>query len=163
MPEKVIAECWTGTVSTMSRPSTPLSALLAATPDAGTRVATGDPGGDPIITDICFDSRRVTPGSLFDAVYEQTCLCALHPDRWVPYARRLHAWLRSGGRLFALFAQVARPGAAIGSIAGPPYHCDINAMRTLFDGTRWHWPEPPYERVPHPAGFAELAVVLVRT
>jgi methyl halide transferase len=108
------------------------------------------------------DVLTFTPGTPFDAVYEQTCLCALHPDRWVPYARRLHAWLKPGGRLFGMFAQVARPGAATGSIEGPPYHCDINAMRALFDGTRWQWPAPPYERVPHPMGLAELAVVLVR-
>ena len=122
-------------------------------------VAAANASADVIEADVL----TFTPGTLFDAVYEQTCLCALHPDRWVPYARRLHAWLRSGGSLFALFAQVARPDAATGSISGPPYHCDINAMRALFDGTRWQWPEPPYERVLHPAGFAELAVVLVRT
>jgi SAM-dependent methyltransferase len=108
------------------------------------------------------DVLTFTPGSLFDAVYEQTCLCALHPDRWVCYSRRLPTWLRAGGRLFALFAQIARPSAVTGSIAGPPYHCDINAMRALFDETRWQWPNPPYELVPHPRGFAELAVVLVR-
>jgi methyl halide transferase len=97
-----------------------------------------------------------------DAVYEQTCLCALHPDDWASYAGRLAAWLRPGGRLFALFMQVPRPAAASGVIEGPPYHCDINAMRALFPESRWAWPKPPYERVPHPAGWAELAVVLVR-
>jgi methyl halide transferase len=108
------------------------------------------------------DVLTFTPGSPFDAVYEQTCLCALHPDDWIRYARRLHDWLRPGGRLFALLAQVVRPRAANGVIEGPPYHCDINAMRALFDATRWQWPAPPYERVQHPMGFAELAVVLTR-
>ena len=102
------------------------------------------------------------PREPFDAVYEQTCLCALHPDHWVAYTRQLHAWLRSGGKLFALFMQAVRPGAETGAIQGPPYHCDVNAMRALFDGSRWTWPKPPYERVPHPIGFAELAVVLTR-
>lgn len=108
------------------------------------------------------DVLTFTPGLQFDAVYEQTCLCALHPDHWVPYARRLRAWVRPGGRLFALFAQVARPDAASCSIGGPPYHCDINAMRVLFNEKRWRWPKPPHELVSHPRGFAELAVVLVR-
>jgi len=103
-----------------------------------------------------------SPGAPFDAVYEQTCLCALHPDHWVAYARQLHAWLRPGGRLFALFVQMARPGAAQGSIDGPPYHCDINAMRALFDASKWTWAKPPYERVPHHMAFFEIATVIAR-
>jgi SAM-dependent methyltransferase len=104
-----------------------------------------------------------TPSTLFDAIYEQTCLCALHPDHWFRYARQLHAWLRPGGRVFALLAQVVRPGAANGLIEGPPYHCDVNAVRALLGEPQWQWPKPPYDRVAHPMGFAELAVVLTRT
>ena len=96
------------------------------------------------------------------AIYEQTCLCALHPDHWQAYAKQLHSWLRPGGRLFALFMQWQREGAARGLIEGPPYHCDINAMRALFPADRWSWPKPPYERVPHPMGAGELALVLIR-
>src|SRR6478736_685143 len=33
------------------------------------------------------------PVSPFDAVYDQTCLCALPPGLWPSYARRLHRWL----------------------------------------------------------------------
>ena len=102
------------------------------------------------------------PPAPFDAVYEQTCLCALHPDHWVTYSRQLHGWLKPGGKLFALFVQGLKPGAANGFVEGPPYHCDLHAMRALFDDTRWVWPKPPYQRVPHPMGFAELAVVLER-
>jgi methyl halide transferase len=102
------------------------------------------------------------PDTPFNAVYEQTCLCALHPDHWVEYAVRLHSWLTPGGTLWALFMQVPRPGAAVGQIEGPPYHCDINAMRALFPAERWTWPTPPYPRVPHPIGLTELAVPLVR-
>ena len=102
------------------------------------------------------------PEAPLDAVYEQTCLCALHPDRWVEYAARLHAWLRPGGALWAMLMQVSRPGAAQGVIEGPPYHCDINAVRALLPAPRWQWPAPPYARVSHPAGLAELAVRLER-
>ena len=102
------------------------------------------------------------PADPADVVYEQTCLCALHPDEWTTYAAQLHRWLRPGGRLLALFMQMPRPGAAEGLIEGPPYHCDINAMRALFPATAWDWPKPPYVRVPHPMGMAELAVVLTR-
>lgn len=102
------------------------------------------------------------PDEPLDAVYEQACLCALHPDLWTAYAAALARWLPAGGRLFALFVQVARPGAAEGRIEGPPYHCDINGMRALFPDATWEWPKPPYPRLAHPAGIAELPVVLVR-
>lgn len=101
------------------------------------------------------------PGEEFDAIYEQTCLCALHPDHWVAYAAQLHRWLKPGGRLFALFMQSLKPEAAEGFIQGPPYHCDIHGMRALFDSSRWEWEKPPYPQVAHPNRMFELAVCLV--
>lgn len=100
------------------------------------------------------------PAEPFDAVYEQTCLCALHPDRWVAYGQALHRWLVPGGRLFALLMQAPRAESADGTLVGPPYHCDIHAMRALFPSTHWTWPKPPYPTVPHPSGWHELAVCL---
>ena len=47
------------------------------------------------------DVLQWQPAEPLDAVYEQTCLCALHPDQWMGYAAQLHRWLRPGGRLFA--------------------------------------------------------------
>ena len=49
-----------------------------------------------------------------------------------------------------------------GLIEGPPYHCDINAMRALFPAQRWQWPRPPYAQVAHPNLMHELAVPLQR-
>jgi SAM-dependent methyltransferase len=104
-----------------------------------------------------------SPEQPFDAIYEQTCLCALHPDSWGDYARQLHAWLRPGGVLLALFVQALRPAAGEGRIEGPPYHCDIAGMRALFPGSRWLWPKPPYPAARHDAmAAAELGVRLVR-
>jgi SAM-dependent methyltransferase len=102
------------------------------------------------------------PDAPLAAVYEQTCLCALHPDHWVAYAAQLHRWLRPGGQMFALFMQTQREGAAQGFIEGPPYHCNIHAMRALFAAPLWDWPKPPYDSVAHPMGSNELAVVLTR-
>ena len=103
------------------------------------------------------------PEAPLDAIYEQTCLCALHPDLWTAYAAQLHRWLQPGGTLFALLMQVVRPGAVQhGLIEGPPYHVDVNAMRALFPASLWQWPAPPYEQVSHPTGWHELAVALVR-
>ncbi|MCX8086799.1 MAG: TPMT family class I SAM-dependent methyltransferase [Rhodocyclaceae bacterium] len=103
------------------------------------------------------------PEAPADAVFEQTCLCALYPDYWVRYADQLHRWLKPGGRLFALFMQAPRASAAEGFIEGPPYHCDIHAMRALFPATRWEWPKPPYPRIFN-RGIEreELAVILTR-
>ena len=96
------------------------------------------------------------PPTPFDAVYDQACLCALPPTLWPDYAARLRSWLRPGGRLFILFMQTGKPD-------GPPFHCDITAMRTLFDATHWDWPEAVPEAMPHPAGVgAEHPVVLAR-
>jgi SAM-dependent methyltransferase len=103
------------------------------------------------------------PARPFDAVYEQTCLCAMHPTAWRAYESALADWLRPAGTLLAMFAQRPRPEAVeAGIIEGPPYHCDVNAMRMLFDDARWEWPAPPYARVPHPNGMHELGLVLRR-
>ncbi|MGH8765053.1 MAG: methyltransferase domain-containing protein [Burkholderiales bacterium] len=108
------------------------------------------------------DALGWQPAQPFDAVYEQTCLCALYPDQWRAYADQLHRWLRPGGQLFALFVQLLRADAAEGFIQGPPYHCDIQAMRALFPEPQWSWPKPPYARTTHPRGLAELVVILSR-
>lgn len=102
------------------------------------------------------------PPQPVDLVYEQTCLCALHPDHWRRYADQLHRWLKPGGRLLALFMQARRDNAGQGWVEGPPYHGDINAMRALFPASRWRWPAPPYAAVAHERGWAELALVLER-
>lgn len=102
------------------------------------------------------------PDAPVDAVFEQTCLCALYPDYWTHYAAQLHGWLKPGGRLLALFMQTPKAGARDGFIEGPPYHCDIQAMRAIFPATLWDWPKPPYAQVAHHGDQYELAVVLTR-
>jgi SAM-dependent methyltransferase len=95
------------------------------------------------------------PAERFDAVYEQTCLCALAPDQWFEYTRRLADWLLPGGRLLALFMQTGKSG-------GPPYHCDLATMREIFGSADWRWPRGTPLPVPHPAGVEELGYVLDR-
>jgi SAM-dependent methyltransferase len=107
------------------------------------------------------DVLTYEPAKAFDAIYEQTCLCALHPDQWFNYAMQLQAWLKPEGSIFALFMQKLRPESiSEGVIAGPPYHCDINAMRSLFPAQRWAWPKPPFAKVPHPNIGHELGLQL---
>lgn len=102
------------------------------------------------------------PPAPLDRIYEQTCLCALHPDHWRRYADQLHRWLKPGGLLLALFMQARRDSADQGVVEGPPYHGDLNAMRALFPATLWDWPAPPYSAVGHERGWFELAVVLTK-
>jgi hypothetical protein len=96
------------------------------------------------------------PPTPFDAVYDQACLCKLPPKLWPDYAARLQSWLRPGGHLFILFMQTGKPD-------GPPFHCDVAAMCTLFDATHWDWPDTLSAIVPHPSGVgAEQPAVLRR-
>ncbi len=90
------------------------------------------------------------PAAPFDAVYDQTCLCALPPAVLPDYAARLHGWLRPGGRLFILFMQTGKPG-------GPPFDCPLPAMRALF-GAGWAWPAETAPRTDR----SEIPVVLTR-
>jgi SAM-dependent methyltransferase len=101
------------------------------------------------------------PSHAFDAVYEQTCLCAIHPTLWSQYEASLHAWLKPGGRLYAMFMQCRGPGEQTRP-EGPPYHCDLAAMRVLFDDSRWLWPDAPAVQVSHPRGWHELGLILDR-
>ena len=93
------------------------------------------------------------PPTAFDAVYDQTCLCALPPSLWPDYVARLHGWLKPGGRLFVLFMQTGQPG-------GPPFHCDVATMRRLFAADSWEWPDHLGEPVLHESGRREQPVVL---
>jgi SAM-dependent methyltransferase len=90
----------------------------------------------------------------FDAIYEQTCLCALHPIQWAAYERKLAQWLRPGGTLFAMFMQTTQP-------QGPPFACPLSRMRELFAVDRWQW-SPIVGRVDHPLGLHEWACELRR-
>ncbi len=90
----------------------------------------------------------------FDAIYDQTCLCALPPAILPAYAARLHGWLRPGGRLFILLMQTGQPG-------GPPFDCPPDQMRTLF-GQGWLWPREPPSAIPHGPTHAEIPLVLTR-
>ena len=110
--------------------------------------------GDFILSDLL----AYAPAQPFDAVYDQTSMCALAPALWRDYALRLERWVRPGGRLFALFLQ--RPEA---DEKGPPFHQDLAHMRRLLAAPAWRWESAePVIRVPHPAGFEELGFVIRR-
>lgn len=103
------------------------------------------------------DLFSFTPEQPFDAVYEQTCLCAIAPRLRTAYADLLFDWLRPGGKLFLLMMQT-------GTDTGPPFHCPVEEMRELFPDHRWQWPSQPPVHHDHPSGRVhEMATVLTRT
>ncbi len=101
------------------------------------------------------DLLRWRPAEPFDAVYEQTCLCALDPAHWADYEQRLADWLLPGGSLLALFMRTGADG-------GPPFDCPMPDMRALFAARRWQWPLEQALEVPHPNGLLEQGYVLTR-
>ena len=95
------------------------------------------------------------PPAPFDAVYDQACLCALPPRLWPDLTRRgCMEWLRPGGLLFILLMQTGKDG-------GPPFHCDVASMRTLFDAMHWEWPAALSAILPHPSGVGEEQPVVL--
>jgi len=104
---------------------------------------------------VCGDLFEFEAASPFDAVYEQTCLCAIEPEQRAAYENKLHAWLKPGGMLLALLMQTGQSG-------GPPFHCDLLKMRQLFPETRWIWPELEPLFVPRRNGRFELGYRLIR-
>jgi len=104
---------------------------------------------------VCTDLFDFEPDMPFDAIYEQTCMCAIPPERRAEYADCLYRWLTSGGRLLAMFMQT-------GKESGPPHHCDILDMRRLFPADLWNWQEVPPALIPHHNGLFELAYQITR-
>jgi hypothetical protein len=103
------------------------------------------------------DALAWRPETPVDVLYEQTFLCAIHPQKREEYEAMAHASLKPGGLFLALFMQKSERG-------GPPYGCGLDAMRALFTEDRWRWPETDPRPYPH-GGLndkAELGMVLTR-
>jgi len=124
-------------------------------PSAIHRVATELRNNNLTAQTICTDLFDFDPETPFDAIYEQTCMCAIQPERRPEYARRLRRWLIPGGRLLAMFMQTGAEG-------GPPWHCGLLDMHRLFPDKPWHWQETPPTLIPHRNGLFELAFQLER-
>jgi len=97
------------------------------------------------------------PSVKFEAVYEQTCLCAIDPTKRETYEKQIFSWLNPGGKLFALFMQAPEIET------GPPFTCSIDEMKTLFPAERWQWPTDAANKYDHPnAAIFELSHMLTR-
>jgi cyclopropane fatty-acyl-phospholipid synthase-like methyltransferase len=92
------------------------------------------------------------PEEKFDAIFEQTSLCALSPEHWAQYEIQLYQWLKPQGRLFAQFMQT-------GKETGPPYHCAINTMAGLFPEKKWKWSEEYISQEKEPGKTERLYIL----
>ncbi len=124
---------------------------IAPTAVAHQRAALAARGGIALEGDVL----SFPAGQPFDAIYEQTCLCALPPVQRAAYAGQLHSWLRPGGVLAALFLQTGREG-------GPPFHCPVPDMQTLLPQAAWRWPDRSWPEVRHQDGLFEIPLALTR-
>jgi len=107
-------------------------------------------------TVVCGDLFDYQPEQSFDAIYEQTCLCAIPVERRSAYVAKLHAWLKQDGVLYFAMMQT-------GAVGGPPFHCDWMDMNQLFDDEHWQWQEQAPAVIPRPKGKRfELAFRLQR-
>ncbi|MDQ6974854.1 MAG: methyltransferase domain-containing protein [Mariprofundaceae bacterium] len=105
-------------------------------------------------TVICGDLFDYEPEQAFDAIYEQTCLCALHPKQRQAYADKIEHWLQVDGKLYFSMMQTGEEG-------GPPYHCDWLDMQKLFSSNQWQWMDTAPTIIPRPKGKRyELAFLL---
>jgi SAM-dependent methyltransferase len=63
----------------------------------------------------------------FDVIYERTFLCALPPDLWAAYVKRMSQLLRVGGKLVGIFLYGEEQDP-------PPYPLSQEKARELFKG-----------------------------
>ncbi|PHS26338.1 MAG: thiopurine S-methyltransferase [Methylophaga sp.] len=92
----------------------------------------------------------------FDAIYEQTSLCALPPELWSDYENCLYKWLKTTGKVYAQFMQSDQDG-------GPPFHCEISKMKALFQTQRWQWSQQYSTQLTHSSGkYEKLYIALAR-
>ena len=85
---------------------------------------------------VCTDIFEFEAPQTFDAVYEQTCLCAIDPSYREAYAKAVLGWLKPKGKLLLNMMQT-------GDESGPPFHCDWMDIRKLFPVGQWVWQEEP--------------------
>ena len=65
----------------------------------------------------------------FDYVVEQTCFCAIHPNRRKEYEALVKAILKPGGKLIGLWFPLDK----LLDEGGPPYGTNINEVKSIFN------------------------------
>ena len=70
----------------------------------------------------------------FDAIFEHTCFCAIHPSRRREYAKACLSALKPNGKFLAIF--YLTPGDP--GDEGPPFGCTIDEINGLF-GPHFQW------------------------
>ncbi len=69
----------------------------------------------------------------FDVVFEHTCFCAIDPARRADYVAAVHAALRPGGRLVAIFyLEPWNAGEPLPPGGGPPFATRVEELNDRF-------------------------------
>ncbi len=84
-------------------------------------------GGEDYVTGDFLVGTEVPAGS-FDALFEHTCFCAIHPDLRPAYARAAARALGTGGIFLAVFYRNPDHGGE----TGPPFGCPMAEVDRLF-------------------------------
>lgn len=95
------------------------------------------------------------PSGKFDAIYEQTSLCALPKEKWNAYEECLFDWLKPKSSIFAQFMQTGRED-------GPPFHCDTASMKKVFISNRWQWSNQHESTITHSEDLYENLFILTK-
>ncbi|MEE2765454.1 MAG: methyltransferase domain-containing protein [Candidatus Neomarinimicrobiota bacterium] len=64
----------------------------------------------------------------FDYVIEQTCFCAIHPEKRHDYGKIIHAVLKPGGKLIGLWFPLDKKLED----GGPPWGTSVDDVKSLF-------------------------------
>jgi SAM-dependent methyltransferase len=77
-----------------------------------------------------FLAGEATAHGPFDAIFEHTCFCAIHPSRRTDYVRAASAALKPGGLFLAVFFRnPENPDPH-----SPPFACGMDEVDSLFGG-----------------------------
>jgi len=77
----------------------------------------------------------------FDAIYEQTCLCAIQPEQRADYERCLFSWLKPAAILYAMFMQTGAAGvtSSVRSVIVAFLLCLLDLLQLLFRYPQGLW------------------------
>ena len=77
-------------------------------------------------------SLAIQYDNYFDYVIEQTCFCAIHPNRRKEYEKLVYRMLKTNGKLIGLWLPLDRDI----NDGGPPYGTTVEEVKSLFKD-RW--------------------------
>ncbi len=110
-----------------------------------------------IVRAIQDDIFSLTPeySNTFDTIIEQTCFCAINPNRRLEYVRLVKALLKQGGKLIGLWFPLDKTLKE----GGPPYGTTVEEVKSIFNhGWIIKREEFPHLSIPSRKGREKLII-----